>query len=267
MPIRVRFERPPLVFALGQVVMSDVLKMGSCVPDIQDELRKHGFPLYQQQDVNQVEIGPGREPSFQKQTRWVFRSEDQRDAVTLTSQGFVVQTSNYKGFEAFLATIAKVADAVWRATNVALCTRLGLRYIDLIGPREEASTLLDRSLLGLRQELVGGGMRTMMKRLEQVDATPVGGSLVMRVSETIDGAFLPPDLGPAPVLFEIERPPEAGEPSVLLDLDHFLQMQFPFEAQAVAERFETLHDILEERFFSVLTDDAYVAWGAPQVAS
>ena len=52
-----KLERSPLVFVLSQVRFPAVLKIEDHVPDIQEALRKLGFPRYSKEDIQRFSFG------------------------------------------------------------------------------------------------------------------------------------------------------------------------------------------------------------------
>ena len=82
-----KLKRPPLVLALAQTRFSSIMKMRQYVPDIQERLRQIGFPLVQEQQMQQIVFGSKME--IENKLRWVFSRQDRRHAVVLT-EDFVV---------------------------------------------------------------------------------------------------------------------------------------------------------------------------------
>jgi len=151
---RFKLDKPPLIFVLAQVVMSDVLKIEKAVPDIQEELRKHGFPLLEERVVNQVTFSLNEPPNIDQRKIWWFLASDKRQAVVLSRNAVVLQMSAYESLEALSQTLSRVVITVQNATKAELVLRLGLRYVNHISALEgeDLRLLLDEHLLGLPDE-------------------------------------------------------------------------------------------------------------------
>ena len=97
-----KLKKSPLVFVLSQVRFSPILKMENYVPDIQEDLRKQGFPRYKKEDIQQVSFG-GPDIRAERDNRWVFSSRDQTEAIVLAPTFVVYETTNYDVFETFVS--------------------------------------------------------------------------------------------------------------------------------------------------------------------
>ncbi len=258
---RFKLDKPPLIFVLAQVVMSDVLKIEKAVPDIQEDLRKHGFPLLEERVVNQVTFSLNEPPNIDQRKIWWFLASDKKQAVVLSRNAVVLQMSAYESFGGFSQTLSRVVITVQNATKVELVLRLGLRYVNRISALEgeDLRVLLDEHLLGLPDDDLPKDQRNLSRRCEQDDQTSMG-ILRMRVTQSTRESSLEQELGPIPV--EVPGAElQSGAPTALLDLDHFSLEQFPFNPEEIMQRIHGLHKDLEQRFVRVVTEDALQRWG------
>ena len=135
-----KLKRPPLILCLAQVRFGAVLKMSTFVDDIQDFLRKHGFPRYQKQQVQQINLNPLQpgQPGFlvEQSSRWLFSSGDNRSAVILTNDFVVYETNDYDVFATFKSKAIEIVKKLKEIVDISIAERIGLRYVDLIRPAQ-----------------------------------------------------------------------------------------------------------------------------------
>lgn len=249
----------PLVLVLAQVRFSAVLAMEEYVPEIQQRLRGRGFPRYEQEVIQAIDlIGP--RPAQRSLLQWRFRSRDATSEVMLTPEFVLVQTNHYGQFEDFIGMVRAVTQAVQETTAVELVERLGLRYVDAIIPEagESLSKYLKQGLLGLTDKELGVVER--LHRFEILGQTTTGSRVLVRVLQTNDGTFVPPDLADNTLEYTMSVPPE--NVVTILDIDHFVTETFDFSPATIEERLWYLHDTNDLAFRSAVTEDALETWGA-----
>ena len=252
-----QLTRSPLILALAQVRFSAVLKMDSYVPDIQEALRQQGFPLFKANETQQILLGP--EPRIGKAIRWIFSSEDARTSVVLTNDFLALETNTYDHFEGFAARLQVALDVVKEIVKVALAERIGLRYVNLIQPREgePLAKYLHAGLLGVPVDDLG--VSNGLTRLETRGQTDHG-QLVLRVLQSRGSGVLPPDIEATDIEFKIEHNPE--QVVTLLDIDHFVADRCPFNSKELLNTASALHEVVERAFLAGTTREGRVVWGS-----
>jgi uncharacterized protein (TIGR04255 family) len=136
-------------------------------------------------------------------------------------------------------------------------TRLGLRYVDVIKPRrgEEFGLYLQPSILGLKASDLGA-----QELLNQYAcrASTAAGSMVLRMFQSTNGKFMPPDLASNEVV--LGQTVDDGESAATLDIDHFSTQEFPFATADIESRFWELHQGTDRAFRCATTDEARRIW-------
>jgi len=263
----VPLSQQPLVLVLAQVRFSPVRQLAEYIPEIQDDFRRYGFPLELAGEVQQLIFGPGGglPTRVTSQPRWEYRTKDETWSILVMENSVVLQTTSYQRFEGFAEKLHHAVETVLAKTEhdkFGVIERVGLRYIDLVRPREgeDFRDYLRPGLHGVSDEVFNAG--TQRLHIESTGTTEVGdleGTLVIRVVQNDDGYSLPPDLlGAAPV-----HTPRStkGELVTLIDMDHFIQGKFEPSADQVVAHAYAMHDQLVETFHEhVATKEAIEVW-------
>lgn len=257
-------SKQPLVLVLCQVRFSPVRKMADYIPAIQEEFRRHRFPIERAGKIQQLTITPAGVHAVE-QERWEYRTKDEQWSITVLQDSVVLQTTAYEKFEGFAETLEKAVRTVLEKTEqnqFGLVQRVGLRYIDLVQPGEgeDYRVYLRPGFHGVADEV----FRPKSHRLhvESVGRTTVGdveGTMTVRVSQNDQGFDLPPDLvGGAP---KHESRAQPGELVTLVDMDHFIEGKFEPDPDWVVARAYEMHDHLIETLHDhVVTKKAVEVW-------
>ena len=131
-----KLANSPLVLVLGQVRIAAVRNMAEDVPKIQDALRKKGYPIDVSKEVQEVLIASGQ-PQYRRRPHWEFRKRDESGSIIVGEEVVVIQTTAYTVAEDFLVELELAAETVAGVVGDLVVERVGLRYIDLIQPKED----------------------------------------------------------------------------------------------------------------------------------
>ena len=256
---RWRLRESPLVYVLAQVVISPVMLMQGYIPKIQEDLRRNGFPRFQENQIQEITLIQPQQLQTRTSTRWIFLSADGQEAIVVSNGFIVLETSNYDTFDRFLEKLQLATEVIDSAVNLGLVERLGLRYIDLIHPKdnETFSDYLNPGLLGLPEER--HGIRRTTHLVESRDQTEIGGQLIVRLLQSSRGKFLPPDLEAPHLTFNKKPPPDAVTST--LDIDHFKDLQEEFASAKLSEVMWQLHGFTKQTFETAVTEQALEKWG------
>ncbi|MDK1022403.1 MAG: TIGR04255 family protein, partial [Candidatus Hydrogenedentes bacterium] len=99
--------RSPLVLVIAQVRISTILKMEDYVPDVQEALRKKGYPEYKYEEGAEVTVS-GNQIISKRTQRWFFLNASNTDAVILSTDFVALSTTEYKKFEDFSSSLEDV---------------------------------------------------------------------------------------------------------------------------------------------------------------
>ena len=131
----------PLVLVLGQVRFSPVRQMSDYIPAIQEEFRRYGFPIERAGKVQQLILGPAGGVPVQvvEEQRWEYRTRDETWSILVMQDCVVLQTTAYGRFEDFADKLRHALGTVLAKTEhdrLGVVQRVGLRYVDVVQPRE-----------------------------------------------------------------------------------------------------------------------------------
>jgi len=262
----VPLSKQPLVLVLGQVKFSPIRQLTTFTPAIQENFRRHDFPVERSGKVQRVMFSShGGAPEVVDEQRWEYRNKNETWSVLVTEDSVVLQTTSYTTFEDFAEKLLHVVETVLALTEhdkYGVVERVGLRYIDVVKPNEgeDYRYYLRPGFHGAEDDVFVMGTHRL--HVESVGATTVGeemGTMVLRVVQNNQGFSLPPDLvSGAPKHTRRSAP---GELITLIDMDHYIEGSFEPEAAQVIERAYGMHDHLIETFHNnVVTEEAIEAW-------
>ncbi|GAB4206842.1 MAG: TIGR04255 family protein [Sandaracinaceae bacterium] len=256
-------RQSPLVLVLCQVRFSRVRKMRDYIPGIQDAFRRRGFPTERAGKRQQLLITPAGVQSVEED-RWEYRTRDERWSITVVEDSVVLQTTAYERFEDFAEKLEAAVRTVLEETEqteLGLVERVGLRYVDLVQPREGESyrDYLRPGFHGAPAPFVEGSHRLFVQSVGRTDLGDDSGTMVLRVFQNDQGADLPPDL----LVGAPEHLPraKAGELVTLVDMDHYVEGKFDPSPEWVIARAYAMHDHLIEAFHEhVVSPHAIEVW-------
>ena len=244
----------PLILALAQVRMTPVLRMESYIPDIQDRLRKNGFPKVRRRVVRiESQDQKGKTLQIEERSDWEFVNKGDQVALVVSENSMAMITSNYTSFDEFAGQLENCLDIVHEVVAISGVERLGLRYVDLIEPTLEKplSHYLSPQILGLSLEGLGTRLANMS---ETVLETGDHQKLVLRCVERPKGVVLPPDL--LPIGVKLKKELKSNVSFGILDSDHYVEFNeepMEFGTAAVLNRLGGLHDALDQSFRKAVT--------------
>ena len=264
----VPLSRQPLALVLGQVRFSPIRQMKKSIPEIQEAFRRNDFPVERAGEIQQIKFDPGARVPVQviEQERWEYRTRDETWSVLVTQDGVVLQTTAYERFESFAERLQHTVQTVLATTEhdrLGVVLRVGLRYIDVIQPREgeDFRTYLRAGLHGTADNVFRAGTHRL--HIESTGRTQVGddlsGAMIVRVIQNDQGFSLPPDLiAEAP---KFTHRTKRGELITLIDMDHYIEGTFDPDADWIVARAFEMHDRIIETFHEhVVTEAAIEAW-------
>ena len=264
----VPLSQQPLALVLGQVRFSPIRQMDRYIPEIQEAFRQYGFPVERAGKVQQITFGSGAGAQVQvgEQQRWEYRTRDETWSVLVTQDGVVLQTTAYDRFEGFVDKLRHAVRTVLATTRhdpLGVVQRVGLRYVDVVQPREgeDFRAYLRDGFHGAADEVFQAGTHRL--HVESTGRTQVGddvtGTMIVRVVQNDQGLSLPPDLIVGAPRHAVRA--KTGELITLVDMDHYIEGAFDPDADWVMARAFELHDHLIETFHEhVVTETAIEAW-------
>jgi len=264
-----KLTHAPVFYVVAQVTHSPILKLDDLVPDLQDRLRKEGFPGYQalKQVSLQVQTNlnsPAEtkvEPS--EVTSHVFSTRDRSESFVVGRDSFALQTVEYDRVDTFIAAFAKGIRACQDILAPDSFTRVGLRFLDAVTPPAggELSEYIRKQFFGLH-DTVGEDWETSytfsetaLRREDQ--------QIKVRVLTRSSELMWPPDLKlTAPTL--PARFAAISGVHALLDSDVSFTADEgaaqEFGENAILQRLKGLKRDISDSFKAVVTESALKDW-------
>jgi len=249
--------KSPLIFVLAQVRFAPVLSMEEKIPDIQDSLRKNGFPRLSIREIETTAHDASGNIKVESRKQWEFIDKEKRASVLIDTSFIVFQVTQYKVFEDFLSAFKRILELFAYHAEPSLTERVGLRYIDLITPSEdqELKNYLSPSLRGFSIQV---GDKREVFRSESVTQTGTNSRFIHRYAEANQGYGFPPDLQPIALAFD--RNLNLKSPFGLIDMDHFMHIDDDFSVGKITDDLSSLHDYHTKAFAASVTETAMKEW-------
>jgi uncharacterized protein (TIGR04255 family) len=260
-----KMTHAPVYFAIMQARFNQILALDSYAPQIQEHLRKHGFPDVQKGALAAFNLNlaaptdesPPQVPVAQT-PRYTFSNIDRTAAFILDQGALSLQTTEYDVFDTFCSHFQHGLQVVHDAVNLSFTDRIGFRYLDAVFPRtgESIGDYLNASVLGLGQHfqetIVHSFSETRLRTSSDID-------VVARVIIQKGRVGFPPDLLPNPLRvpdrFQILQGHHA-----ILDIDGFLERRETFNVDRVGDHLRLIHDEIAEAFRATVTPHAIKVW-------
>jgi len=237
-----------------------VLTRKEKIPAIQDAMRKQGYPGLATRRIEVETFAPGASAPTKEEAReqWEFLNKDRTSSILVDQESVALQTTRYPAFEDYLEKLAIALKVVQEHAEPSLMLRLGLRYVDLISPREpnDLQFYVKPELRGMSFSNLGK-KRAMM--CESIVETDKRSKLVVRYVEGVSGFAFPPDLLPMSLAFT--RNPVQKSPFGLLEFDHFTEESMDYSIGTVKSQAWMLHSVLEKAFKASVLPAALKEWG------
>lgn len=252
-----QLKKAPVILVLAQIRFTPFLKMSERIVDLQDEMRKKGFPLFSEEQA--LIVGPGGAVGTSRpHYRWIFSNTSRTQSVILTESFVVLETNEYDIFASFLNKFQGVIELLKKNVEIGSTQRIGLRYVNLIRPTEEiaAHGFLNPELRGISKDAIEG-VNNQQNTIISQGRTSFG-NLVIRAIQDSSGNFLPDDLGVTKLNFKIKL--NEGEVVTLLDIDHYGEIQQPFDEALLNPVLDDMHDFIDNAFRFSVTKEAIAQW-------
>jgi uncharacterized protein (TIGR04255 family) len=158
-----KMKNAPVYFTIAQVRHNPVLRLGSYAPDIQDRMRKAGYPDFkkgvslaftltaQMEDPSQP-----HNPVIEQVERLMFFSMDSTKGFIVEQNALSFYTTQYDTLDMFSKEFLRGLAIVHECMTLAHTERIGLRYLHVVVPPEGENGLPDflaPGVLGLNSQM------------------------------------------------------------------------------------------------------------------
>jgi len=259
----------PVYYALAQAHFNPVAAMSKYVAQIQDRLRREGYPLFDEQPqvvTHLVVRGPGQaqqvEPQIAHTPSWLITRSDRTAGFILMPSSITYQTTHYQTHSEFIPELLRGLAAVHEAAALDHVSRLGLRYLDAVLPR--AKETVEQYLVGGLHGIEFNATRryTLTESVFGTETRPLvpTGTLVARVHRMTAPLGFPPDMLPNGLMvspnFEVKEP----RAHAVIDTDHYVEGRMPIDVDKLGEQLLSLHATIKSVFRATTTNHARATW-------
>jgi len=254
-----KLQNAPLIHVLAQVRYAPVPEISKSIPVVQEALKASGFPRFEKSQIQSLVLNSGSMPRIDQVEKWDFLSRDKKTGVSLTQNFVLLHTSSYDTFATFGNMLRMVFETIAAAVTIELVERLGIRYVDLVRLEDgqHFEEFLTPGLMGFPFRELSANVVHSVSVIQSVGELE-DSSLIVRFYQTADGTFLPPDLNPPVLNYDVKLKP--GEVVGILDSDSFKIVDLDFSPNDLIATFDELHKIASEVFRRATTDFAVKKW-------
>ena len=261
-----RLSNAPVYYALAQAQFNPVAAMGKYVDEVQDRLRKSGYPLFEPQQHMQLQIMSGGQPVTQPQVAqtasWLITKADRTSGFILTANALTFHTTHYETSVEFIEEFLRGLNAVHDVVMLEHVSRLGLRYLDAVLPTVGES-VDDYFAPGVHGISFGASQRyAMSESVFNTECCPLvnAGTLVLRVLKATATLGFPPDMIPNGLQPMSKFDMTVVRPHGIIDTDHFVEGTMPLDFEKIREQIFSLHSLVGIASRAITTEHARTIW-------
>lgn len=260
-----KMKNAPIYYSIVQVRFNAVLSIERHVPQIQDKLRRAGFPDYERVQLGAVIPGISIEaaPALQQTVRHDFRSLDRSAGVMLEHNTLSFHTTKYETVEPFVESFLRALKTVDdEVGHLSYWERLGMRTLDAIcpAPGESMADYLRLAVLGVSSSFPD---RTLLHSISETRTQSNGSTLMSRAvimhHENEAPAAFPPELATVN-LVQAQKFQRIRGCYAVVDSDCWLDTREEFSFETIKEKLGFLHTELRRSFDATVTPEALKRW-------
>ena len=259
-----QLTRAPTCFALVQVHFNPILALDHYAPQIQDQLRRSGYPDAEKGHLTTMDLKfaphaggiPAHVPVSQT-TPYAFRDVEHTACFVLDQGALTLQTNEYDTFSVFRSEFLKGLEAVHGSVGLSYIERIGLRCIDAVfpDPDETLADYMATSVLGLTIGLKA----ELIHSVTEIRFRNSGMDVVARVRIQDGDVEFPPDLVPSALPISGQFQGSSGR-HAFLDTDVSVNRRISFSLGCINTELSSIHEEMTTAFNSTVTQHALDAW-------
>ncbi len=259
-----KLTNPPVYFSIVQVRFNPLFKLDGYAADIQDHLRRAGFPDARKEVITQLSVVPTKASEqapaampLTQSSRYKFGTRKSTAEFILDQFALTYQTTEYDVFDSFTEKFLQGLEAVHEVAVLDYVDRVGVRYLNAIKAREGEALgeYFSPQLLGLATSLGGDLVHNYVETRVKKDDVEL---LIRSIQQDSSLAF-PPDLQPMTLSIPQKFSKIEGLHAIL-DLDGWIESRESFERDYILKALHRIHDFVEEAFLSSSTQHAKEVW-------
>lgn len=264
-----KMKNAPVYFTIAQVRHNPVLRLGAYADEIQDQMRKFGYPDFRKRAAMAFslmsQLGEGQQtqpPIVERVERLMFFNSDNTQGFIVEQNAISFQTTDYGTFETFADEFMKGVGIVHECVTLAHTERIGLRYLDAVVPPNGEEGLPDYLASGVL------GLSSMLP--ENIQVTRSFAETHFRMSEcavlarTIIQAGplgFPMDIQPIGVKIA-ERFQKIIGVHAIVDTDASIEGRHTLNMDALKNQLKILRDGIGVAFKAIVTQSALDTWNS-----
>lgn len=251
-------KNSPISYVVAQLTFPAIPNIDSQIPTLHEKIRKSGFPNRVDKVGKQVKIKDGG-VEVSDVHAYSFLSLDKTTSVHISPDTFVLETSNYEGYDKFVSDFEKSLSLVNDVFTIVGMDRIGIRFINLIDPLDgHLSDVLKPDLMALEE--AGDSEGIIVNYMESRRHTGDGQQLIIKVTKSVGGAVVPEEFEANPHI-KMTKTRSTEHLTALLDFDHLkIYDGAELDTKRLLEDMNVLHNKIYETFHRSVTDKALKVW-------
>lgn len=262
-----KMKNAPVYFTIAQVRHNPVLRLGAYADEIQDRMRKAGYPDFKKgvamaiSLMSQIGDEPQQQqPTVEKVERLMFSSSDNTRGFIVEQNALSFQTTEYDTFESFIDEFMKGLGIVHECMTLAHTERVGLRYLDAIVPPNGEDGLpeyLASGVLGLSNKLPDDVQ--VSHSFSETHFQTAGSAVLARTIIQAGPLGFPMDLQPIGVKVA-DRFQKINGVHAIVDTDASIEGRNTLSLDEIKSQLTLLRAGIDVAFNAVVMPDALKAW-------
>lgn len=256
-----KLKHPPVTYVLAQVKFSNIESIERYVAELQEEIRGE-FPLFNKIKVDMVQIHPNVSPIASSTINWHFMDKASVLGVLLDNNSITIHTSKYLDFTSLSEQFEDVLTRFNKKLKIAVSTRIGLRYVNLIP--SNVINLVKPELLGLCDKNNPAlSLDKFFSKTEVTQESNLGTmnikSLYFANKEIMKGIInskVTPELSQLAQFLSFAHHKEVVGESLILDIDHFQIKNTDFSVKNIISQLKDLQEVIYQMFCFAVTNNA-----------
>lgn len=264
-----KMKNAPVYFTIAQVRHNPVLRLGAYADEIQDRMRKAGYPDFKKGVAMAFSLMPqmGEEPQAQppvveRVERLMFFSSDNTRGFIVEQNAISFHTTEYDTFDILSDEFTKGAGIVHECVTLAHFERIGLRYLDAVVPPNGEAGLPDylaSGVLGISSKLPAAAQVTHSFSETHFKTTDC--AVLARTIIRAGPLGFPMDLQPTGVKIA-ERFQNINSVHAIVDTDASIEGRHAFDIDTIRGQLKTLRAGIHLAFEAIVTPSALKAWNS-----
>lgn len=262
-----KMKNAPVYFTIAQVRHNPVLRLGAYADEIQDRMRKVGYPdfkkgvamafslMSQEGDEQQ-----GQPPVIERIDRLMFFNSDNTQGFVVEKNAISFHTTEYDTFDTFVDEFMRGVGIVHECITLAHTERIGLRYLDAVVPPNGEKGLPDYLTSGVL------GIHSVLPKEIQVTNSMSSTHFITSECAVLARTFIqagplgfPLDIQPIGVKIA-DRFQKINGVHAIVDTDASIEERHMMNLEALKSQLKTLRNGIEIAFKATVTSSALSAW-------